>query len=265
MKNPAGVVFAFRRPDYLGQVLDSLEANEEAYDIPWYAFLDGAVNKISGNRYAEDVDIDMCYQLLLDSPLNFKIKVNDYNKCIARQKHAAHRLYEEHDALYFFEDDMILSPYYLRLLRIALEQFPLHAILLHQDKRKGKLNRLTNCGIARVWGYGMTRELYRKIEEDWNRYHKGISQVDYLLRTSIKDFKKNLDIEWHSHDINITRLSRRHGDGKLWPEISRGYYVGRKGAIAFRTDQTWFKRGMHQQRRRILYPSDAKFAAWNKV
>ena len=263
---PAGVVFTFNRPDYLAQTLDSLLKNDEARDMPWYAFLDGAVNEFSGNRYAKGKEIKACHKLLLDSPLKFSsITVNENNECIARQKHKAHRLYAEHDVIYFFEDDMIVSPHYLKLLRIALQQYPRHAILLHTGKSKGRLDRLVNCNIARIWGYGMTRVLYSRIEQEWNEFHKGISKIDYLLRSSMSNIRMKLGIKWHSHDVTITQLSRKRGAGKLWPEVSRGYYIGRKGSIAFRTDATWFKRNMHKQKKRFVYSSDANFTAWRKA
>ena len=263
--NIGGIVFAFKRPDYLRQTLKSIESNKEAHDIPWYAFLDGAVNEFTNYRYGKDEDIQASYDILEASPLNFNITRNETNECIARQKHKAHRLYDKHDCLYFFEDDMVISPYYLRLLRIALEQFPMYSVLLHTGKQNGMLNKLTNCGVARIWGYGMSRRLYRKIKPGWDKYHASISKVDYLIRTRIPNLKETTGIRWHSHDINITKLCREKGKGKLWPQISRGLYIGRKGSIAFRTDYTWKKRKMDRQAKKIVYPSDANFKAWVKA
>lgn len=257
-KSRAGVIFGFNRPEYLEPVLRHFEAAEESDDFPWYAYIDGAKNLISGTTYAKQEDIDKCVALLRNSTLPIcKIVVNSDNYCIARQKHKAHKLYDEHDLLFFFEDDMLVGKHYLRLLRIALEQYPMHATIMNTHVNRGRLNVLRNCGIARVWGYGMSRKLYQNIKSEWDRFATGIAKVDYIQRSSIKGIKRRLGIRWKSHDITITRLCREYGDGKLWPDISRGFYVGRKGAIAYRTDRTWFKKRMDRQPKRITYPGDA--------
>lgn len=260
-KSIAGVVFGFRRPDYLAQTLTALEANTEADQLTWYAFLDGAVNPISGNRYAEDEQIEACYRLFCESSLNFEITRNKDNECIALQKQKAHQLYDKHDCMMFFEDDLLTSPHYIRLLRIALEQFPLHSILLYTNSNKGKLDHLKLCNIARIWGYGMSEQLYRRIEDRFTRYATAMSSYDYLTRSSTPGLRRALKeqgVPWHSHDVTVTRLSREFGKGKLFPCMTRAKYIGKFGAIAYRTERMWEKRKMHNQARRYVYPSDKK-------
>lgn len=251
------MIFGFNRPEYLEPALKYFEAAEESDDFPWYAYVDGAENLISGAVYAKQDDIDRCVMLLENSSLPIhKIIVNADNHCIARQKHKAHELYDEHDLLFFFEDDMLIGKHYLRLLRIALEQYPMHAVIMNTHMNRGSLSILRDCGIARVWGYGMSRGLYCNIKPEWDHFATRIATVDYIQRSSIKGIKRRLGIRWKSHDITITRLCRQYGDGKLWPDVSRGFYIGRKGAIAYRTDRTWFKKRMHRQPKQITYPAD---------
>ena len=260
-KNIAGVVFGFRRNDYLKRTIDSLEKNTEANNLTWYAFLDGAVNQISGNRYAEDSQIEACKKVFEDSKLNFTIIQNRYNKCIALQKEKAHQLYNDHDCIFFFEDDLVVSPYYIRLLRIALEQHPMYTILMNTNKSGGRLNQLTLCNIARIWGYGMSRELYHRIATRYTKYVDFMKDYDYLLRNNAKGIRGRLKrhkVYWHSHDINITRLSREFGKGKLWPRKTRGFYIGEKGAIAYRTKRTWLNKNMHKQPKDYIYRSDKR-------
>jgi len=267
--NIAGVVFGFRRHKYLAQTLQALEKCQEADGVTWYAFLDGAVNPISGNRYAKDKNIEKSYRLLCESSLNFDITRSKHNECISLQKDKAHKLYDKHDCIYFFEDDLIVSPYYLRLLRLALSQYPTYSILFNTSKKSGAdLSHLSDCSIARIWGYGMTRELYRKIEPEWETFVNFISNYDYLLRSTTPGFYRDVrraNIIAPSHDIAITRLSRKHGGGKLWPKRSRGIYIGRSGAITFRTDRMWNKRGMKEQPKKIIFERDRKIKRFSIV
>lgn len=267
-KNIAGVVFGFRRSDYLKQTVESLEQNTEADNLTWYAFLDGPVNPISGNRYATDEQIAACRKVFEDSTLNFSITQNEHNECIALQKEKAHQLYGDHDCIMFFEDDLLVSPHYIRLLRIALEQYPRYAVLLNCDNNRGQPSQLTKCGIARIWGYGMSRELYKLIAPRYNRYAEFMRNYDYLLRNNYKGIHRKLaknKVYWHSHDINITRLSREFGRGKLWPKVTRGRYIGREGAIAYRTDRSWFKKGMNRQPKKYIHPKDETLSAFHIV
>lgn len=262
----AGAVFGFRRADYLAQTVKALEANTEADNLTWYAFLDGPVNLISGNRYAEDKQVEDCYRVFCESSLNFNITRNKHNRCIALQKHKAHRLYDKHDCVMFFEDDLVTSPYYIRLLRIALEQFPLYAVLLYTNSNKGKLNCLKVSRIARIWGYGMSKQLYLRIANRFSRYAEAMRSYDYLTRSftpGLREALKKQKIPWHSHDVTITRLSRKFGKGKLYPCMTRAKYIGKFGAIAYRTERMWLKRQMHNQPKKYVYPSDAELTEFH--
>jgi len=255
----AGVVFSFRRPDYLIQTLESLEVAEESNDIDWYAFQDNAYNTISDSTYATEDEISSSLSLLKKSSLNFKeIQVNKYNECIARQKHKAHKLFDSYEKVFFFEDDLIVGKHYFRLLRIALTQFPNYAILMNSFPNKAGLNKLRNCKIARIWGYGMTERLFRKIEPDYKKFHAGISQVDYIKRNQVKGLMSKYNLDYRSHDICITRLTRLHGKGKLWSHVSRGYAIGKEGNLTFRNPIKWKKRNLDGQAKIITYKKDAK-------
>lgn len=251
-------LFAFKRPDYLRQVLTALEENEEAYNIEWHGFVDGPINLISGNRYATDKEVAAVAALMENSKLPFvDVYRNEDNRCIARQKYAAFKLYKYYDLMYFFEDDLVVSPYYCRLLRIAAQRFPNYMILMNTHRNiSGELNMLERCGIARIWGSAMSRPLYLRIANAYEEWHKGISQIDYILRSSLN--LRQYGIKVNSHDVALTQMVRRFGAGKLWPVKTRARYIGRKGNIAYRTDRTWFKKGMDKQPEKFHYPSDAK-------
>ena len=54
-KKVAAALFTFAKPDVTKQVIDSILQNRDySYEIDWHVFHDGAVNRFSGMRYAED-------------------------------------------------------------------------------------------------------------------------------------------------------------------------------------------------------------------
>lgn len=259
MNKIAGAVIAFNRPKYLRQVIKSIEKTENIEDIDWYAFIDGTFNEISGKPAGKVEKTEKSIEILRASSLNFKLEVSESNNGIALQKNKAHQLFDSYETVLFFENDLILGKHYIKLLRIALETFPEHLILMnrHPAPRKKDLRYLNECGIARLWGYGLRESRYRKFEKRWKEYISYISQVDYRQRNSVpKKIRDKFPYGSFSHDVVLTNLLRESGAKKLWPEISRGKYIGKKGNYAYMLPHFWEKRGMHKQPDKITFRRD---------
>ena len=252
--NIAGTIFTFRRHKYLKRTVKSLEKANKNRDVDWYAFVDGPVNKITGVQYAKQKEIDKCVKILENSKLPIKkIFKSEYNICIDGQKNKSFQLYDDYDLIYFFEDDLLVSPHYLKLLYIACFQFPEHMILMNKHFNNGPLDTLEECNIARVWGSAMTRRLYHKIKDGWKEWYARAQTVDY--RAGRRERAKVLST-WLTHDVALTNLTRKYGNGKLWPCNTRGHYIGKKGDIAY-TDFLWKKNNMADQPKNYIYKSDA--------
>ena len=122
-------LIAFNRPWYLEQTLKSLISQKEADPPePIALFCDGAVNPKSGERYATDSEVRLTIATfrrlcpkgeVFDSALNIGIAAN-----IDRAERWAF-LDLKAEAALIFEDDLVVTPWYLRalyeLIDLALE------------------------------------------------------------------------------------------------------------------------------------------------
>lgn len=252
MANKVAVaVHAFKRPDYLKQTLDSLIKARGNFDCDFYGYQDGAVNDITGNRYAEESEIAESLGLLMRRPNPFRaVEFNASNIGIARTKAESNKLFDSYEKVFFFEDDMVVSEYYFNVLNQALTEYPLHMIYLFAHPSTGESNHLVHSARARLWGYGMTAELFNKMKADWEFYASVIEDMDYKKRGEVAPEKRRLlkdkiGIDSVLHDVLITNLARKHGNGKLRSTVSRGFYIGKESSI--NKGSVWYKRELDEQ------------------
>lgn len=258
MKKTAAVVFSFNRPQYLKPVWESIKAANQLFPVDIHAFQDGITNKITGKSYAKEDEVKACIDILqADKDLLSSLTINEFNESIALQKDKANRLFEHYDQIFFFEEDMIISRYYFRLMDIALTQFPDNLIIFHNTVSSGSLQDIEYSGGARLWGYGMTKHLYSKIKPEWEYYANAMKSIDYNSRRAFspRKLRNRYGLTSLLHDTTIQHLCRVHGKGKLMTTMSRGFYVGKIGNIAY-NEELWNKRGMDNQSNVIEYPED---------
>jgi len=245
-------LFTFAKPNVTKQVITSILANRKVgYEIDWHIFQDGAVNDISELCYASDEEVAQTLKTVKNSGLPYKsLTINEHNEGIARQKHKAHQLFEDYDLIYFFEDDLLLGNYYLRLLKVLAQSFPRQVGTLHKHFNNGPYDTVYSfTGEARLWGYYMPRQVYVKIERGWNKYYERVKNLDYIGRKmfGVKRAPR--------HDINLSRIIQASGSIKLWPCITRARNIGQYGHIAFQKGGTLWKRNrLHLQPTKISYP-----------
>lgn len=248
----AAAFFTFGKPDCTKQVLNSILQNRKYhYGIDLYCFHDGAVSEFNGVRYVSDEINQQVLDIVKNCGLNFKeIIVNKDNKGIGRQKHRSHQLFENYDLVYFFEDDLLLGNYYLRLLKVLAESFPRRAGTLHNHFNSSGYNLVYPLiGEARLWGYYMPRQVYLEIKDGWERYHDKIKHMDYIGKKSqgVKRAPRQ--------DINLTDLLVRTGRHKVQPCITRARNIGQYGHIAFQRGGTkWEENKLHLQPMEISDP-----------
>lgn len=251
MSDVAVAVHAFKRPAYLKRTLGSLIKAKSNFDCDFYGYQDGAVNDITGNRHAEDKEIAESSNLLLNNERHIRqIMFSPDNKGIARMKAESNKLFESYEKVFFFEDDMVVSEYYFNALNQALTEYPLHMIYLFAHPSTGEPNHLVHSARARLWGYGMTAELFNKMKADWEFYASVIEDMDYKKRGEVAPEKRRLlkdkiGIDSVLHDVMITNLARKHGNGKLRSTVSRGYYIGKESSI--NKGSVWYKRELDEQ------------------
>ncbi|MGJ4952583.1 hypothetical protein [Bradyrhizobium sp. HKCCYLS20291] len=114
-------VMSFRRPDKLDGVLASLKAQTgcEIERREVHLFQDNAVNRYSRMRYAEDAQVAECVEVFKRQFPEGRVHLADGNIGVCENfERAENFLFDElkADCAYFFEDDLVLSPAYVRML-----------------------------------------------------------------------------------------------------------------------------------------------------
>lgn len=251
-RNVGAALFTFAKPECTRQVIDSILKNRKiGYNIDWHVFHDGAVNINSGARHTTDEINQQTLEIIKNSGLPYKsLIINEYNEGIARQKHKAHLLYPNYDLMYFFEDDLLLGTYYLRLLKVLAQSFPRQVGTLHKHFNSGGFDQVeAYTGAARLWGYYMPRQVYTQIKVEWEAYYRHIEGEDYI-GCRARGYRRAA-----RHDKNLSRMLHEAGKAKLWPCITRGRNIGERGHLAYQEGGTlWKQNKLDKQPIKIAYP-----------
>lgn len=220
--NIAGVLFTYNRPEYLERVLESIEQNSEAYDIDWYFFQDGP----------KDKSVNQCISILKKSSLNYTLYAREKNYNIPWQVYYAYSLFNHYDALMFFEDDMIISPYYIKILMKLYKQFP-EAIISSADKGynnpkeiEENLNKVNNHK-PHLWGYMAPSSYALAIRDELLNF------CNYCGSGPVKGQQMYVKQRWGLYtaavDCFIETKFDELGLKTITTVIPRGKYIGEKG------------------------------------
>ena len=190
---PPIAVMSFNRPDYLRQVLISLAAQDDGSHGPIHLFQDGAVSAITGRKAAEPDDIERCIAIFSTIFPDGVVHRSASNIGVAQNFLNAENFFFEDqssEAAYFFEDDMILSPYYLRLMDFFYDMYRgpkkigyfaayghLKATTADQIKRRTELRRL-----AHHWGFGLFRHHWLEMQPLMKVFYDVTLGRDYKSR-----------------------------------------------------------------------------------
>lgn len=264
----ACAVLCFNRPDYLKQTLDSLMSAKESNSFDWWIFQDGIINDVSGHVYTEKEEHDEVTKLAKEVNFPNKRFVKQlYNLAPARLRYIIyHRIFEcsDYDAVFVFEDDMIVGKDYLVLLRKMMNQFPNHIGILYTEKSvknpQKKLSFLKEIVSARLWGHYMTRATWDKIKKDYKKYYESMCKIDYHQRRNPDHaVRENMPDEapWVMDDVIVNRLCEKYGVLKLRPLVSRAKYIGKFGMVAFK-NPGYFEENVGTQSDVLQYPEDSK-------
>lgn len=236
--NPIAVI-AFNRPDYLIPTLASLACQQEVQIGPIALFQDGMYNQSSGKSYGEDRVVEeqiAFFRYLFPQGVVFRAKHN-MGPALMFQK-AEEWMFERlgADVGYFFEDDLILAPYYLKTLE---------NIVAATDDRVGYCacyGPLWNCPDAPAnswvpmhmnWGFALRRSQWLKSKPYVDAYLDLLKDVDYRDRPMGKIMK--LREEWGApgpyttQDVMRTIACLLTGGIKLNTRAALGRYIGARG------------------------------------
>lgn len=189
------VLMSFSRPDLLEQVANSLSQQIEANinERPVALFQDGAVNRYSGIRRADDVAIRANVEIFKHYFPYGRTFVADHNLGVALNFERAERYaFEElnQDAALFFEDDLLLSPFYVnaldQLVHLALKDDRIGYVSaygiqgpLSSDANSEPLRYET---LGHLWGFGLTKQLWQRNRRFVEPYLELVRNTDYRQR-----------------------------------------------------------------------------------
>jgi len=189
-------IVSFDRPHYLRRLLGSLAQCEGAEEVGFHLWQDGAVNRFSGRRWAKDADIAASVRAFERSGLPHReAHVQRENVGIAINQFEA---YEWMTARYRYvlviEDDVVVSPYWLRLCQALCWQL--------ETDGKGpswldvfgfSLGFKRNCGRAEIqsklgcvqfgtphwWGECFASANWERIRPHFMEYYALVRERDY--------------------------------------------------------------------------------------
>jgi hypothetical protein len=149
-------------------------------------------------------------------------------------------LLEEYDMVFFFEDDILVSKYYLRLLRTCAEQHPDIMGMFNGTFGKPKQSRdmglMVKAHKPRSWGFYLTRSVKDRFIGAWkDRYHPE-KRTPY-------------------YDVIFTQTAKKRLKGKYFSKIARAKSIGIDGILST-NEKSWRHRNLHNQPDIIEFDSD---------
>jgi len=239
-------ILAFNRPQYLRRLLASLEMQTDLSGCEFHLFLDGAVNQVSGNRYAEQRDIDACVKLFERARLP--------NRTIHRQEHnvnigiasleATDTLVSTYERIMQLEDDVVLSPDWFHLARVLYDELATHPDVYSfspgfrrvgtHSEDAANLGRITYAW-HHMWCECFTADRWVRIRPEYMEYHAYIAETDYLVRQDgvVREFFNGLggmppDLAC-SQDGGREMAIRRNGMRRALCAVNRAIGIGQYG------------------------------------
>lgn len=246
MRRIAGAIITFSRPDYYERALNSIENNKSAYDLDWYVFQDGFdFHPKDAHSYKELSKEDILSNIKITNSSKLPIKhfdVNKFNFGVNYQINKIFKLFDEgYDTLFIFEDDLIVSQYYIDLLRNCSDEYRDIVASFHSVGYNGHNRKLlARAKAPRLWGFYLTKEVWNSIKKDWYSFYN-----ESTPRLNREPF----------YDTVITQSVRKNTKGKFESIVSRAINIGINGHLAYRPEN-WKRRKMHLQSEIIDFEDD---------
>lgn len=223
-----GVMILYNRPHYLQKVVKSLEQN--TVQLEWLFFQDGPKLK----------ETEKCKEVIQQSNLKGELHQTIKNISPLGQNLRILPLYKQYDNVFVFEDDMIVSPYYIELILKLNKQFP-NSLIFSPDypkKPKPDKNLINKLGSQpwNLWGYLLPSSIGRRIEpyiEEYKNFlleHQQTSDLSRALKSRPHDLiRKKYGVQATGIDAIIHKAITRIGANKVNTLLPRSRYIGKYG------------------------------------
>ena len=238
-------IISFDRPQYLMQLLESLEAQRDAPVIEYHLFQDGAVNKFSGREVGDPENVRQSVRLFMESKLGQSdAHVQHQNVGIGiNQLEAYDWMCAHYDRIAVLEDDVVLSPYWAHLLPTLFDGLAAHpdAFGFTTDfKRRCKRHQI-EAHLGRVmyahphwWMIAFMPDRWARIRPNFMHYYELIRECDYR-HIPCQRIQELFDEVQHpvravtSQDGGKDMAVRMAGMQRATLMVNRGISIGREG------------------------------------
>ena len=159
-------LFVYKRPHHTRKALESLMANAEFSDSPLYVFCDGAKRKKDIPLVQATRELIRSYELDNATIIEREENMGLANSIIT----GVTELCNKYGRVIVVEDDLYLSPYFLKYMNTALDTYEEYDEVMHISgymfPARGQLPdtffyRATSC-----WGWGTWKRAWDKFEPD---------------------------------------------------------------------------------------------------
>ena len=200
-------LFVYNRPHHTRKTLESLMANAEFSDSPLYVFCDGAKRKKDIPLVRETRELIRSYDLDNATIIEREENMGLANSIIT----GVTELCNKYGRVIVVEDDLYLSPYFLKYMNTALDTYEEYDEVMHISGYmfpvRGQLPdtffyRATSC-----WGWGTWKRAWNKFEPD---VHK--------LLAGFQDDKKRweFDIQGSTNFYRMLKYQARNSWAIRW-------------------------------------------------
>ena len=242
-------LIVFDRPMYFAQTIASLEKQSDLENYDFHLFQDGQINMFSGRTVTQKKLIEKCIQIFRRSKLPNKsehIEERNVGNAI-NQFNAANFMSANYEYFMVIEDDVILSPDYLRLCRVMIPQFlgktRVFSVSLSFE-RFCKLEQIEQ-NLDKVffknvhwWAECWKSANWLKVRPRFAQYMEFVKDVDYHDRPAYeirKLFRLNgFSIPQTSQDAGKDFALFKNKMKRITSVVNRGFYIGEHG-MHFRT------------------------------
>ena len=265
---PPIIILSFNRPHYLGPTLESLRHQRPGIDADRiHLFQDGAVNRYSGVRYADDTAIEACICLFREAFPRGHVHASVPNIGICENFLRAEQfafVTLKAPVAYFFEDDLVLSPHYVSALDVLRRALCGRRIgyfnacgsfasgLAEQTARQHEL-----IDMGHLWGFGLKRSHWRAMQDKLEPYYRLVAGRDYRDRPhdAIRAFYRTLGISQGptSQDAAKAIASQALGSWQASTFACFAQYIGKQGTHFTKT--AFELHGFHKT---ILFPGELR-------
>lgn len=242
---PPIAIMSFNRPNLLDKVLKSLKSQSVIIeDSSVHLFQDGAQSPFGRKSRAKPEDIAASVSVFRRYFPNGMVHVAPYNLGVALNFERAEKfIFEEMNAELgvFFEDDMVLSPYYLDTLQklsdFALEEERIGYVAAYgvhrapNDEQRRLRRHLVPMGHN--WGFALTRRQWQRQREILDEYLSFVRNCPYSERPDerIRAYFSSLGVPIFgtSQDAAKEVACAALGTVRLMCFPAQGHYIGDVG------------------------------------